>query len=97
MRCPKCGNEINQGKFCQNCGEKIKFPTYIMVMVIITFLLSRLIGLICLSACTMSKIYLKNGDISKYEKFLDISKIVCISGLIIAIIINVVYICVNVL
>lgn len=96
MKCSKCGCEIYQGKFCQNCGSEIKFPNSMIIITIICFILSRLIGIICLSMCTMCKTYLKKDDLVSYQKWLDVSKIVCISGLVIAIIINIVYICLNV-
>lgn len=90
MKCLKCGCETYEGKFCQNCGNKFKIPSSIMVMTVICFILSRLIGLICLSFRTMCKMYLKQGDLVNYQKWLGISKVVCISGLVIAIIINIV-------
>lgn len=95
MKCSKCGSETYQGKFCQNCGNEFKLPTSMMVITIICFLLSRLIGIICLSMCSMCNVYLKQGNLVNYKKWLDISKIVCISGLVIAIIINIMYICLN--
>lgn len=95
MKCSKCGCETYQGKFCQNCGNEFKIPTYITVMTVINFLLVWIIGILCLSMCTICKTYLKKGDLVSYQKWLDVSKIVCISGLVIAIIINIVYICLN--
>ena len=92
MKCLKCGYETYQGKFCQNCGNEFKIPTYITVLTIVNFLLAWIVGIQCLSMRNMCKIYLKNGDLVNFKKWVDVSKIVCISGTIVAIIINIIYI-----
>lgn len=92
MKCLKCGCETYQGKFCQNCGNEFKIPTYITVLTIVNFLLVWIIGILCLAMRNICKIYLKKGDLVNFKKWLDVSKIVCISGTIVAIIINIIYI-----
>ena len=97
MKCSKCGSENINGTHCQYCGNQYKFPTSLTVITIVTLILSRLFGIICLSINMLARQFLKKGDLVQYEKYLNVSKIVCISSLVVAIILNVLYIFVKIL
>ncbi len=92
MKCSKCGYDNYVGQYCQNCGEKFKMPTWVKVMTVINFLLTWVMGAVCISMVFIGRTYLQQGDLVKYQKWLSAFKVVSIIGVIVGTILTVVYI-----
>jgi hypothetical protein len=92
MKCSKCGCDNYSGHYCQNCGEQFKLPTWVTIMTVVNFLLMWVMGIACMSMGFMCKTYLKQGDLVKYQKYLNGFKIMSIVGVVLGIILNIAYV-----